>query len=311
MPTVLDSSFAIHGISLFMTSTIISQLVLSLGGSAFIGANGSMMIEVIPFLHRITYLIAHRHPNAPVNSPIIVSTMLFCFALSTLLTGLAFLLLGVLRVGNFVNFFPRSFLIGAVGGIAVFLVQTAMEVASGTVWQWSLQFFNRLLDPNVLPIWLGCVALTVLLKLLQRRWKSSSLIPLYYLTVTGGFFLISMLICRFEAEELRGLRWLLSIDAPADGNGSGGAGWDLQTLLSLWLNHISFQSIDWPSVGAAMPTIGTLVLFGLLHVPLNVSFIIQQIIFKSSILIQAPFTCLDGETRAIRHQQGTYRPWNK
>ena len=39
------------GISMFLASTFISQLVYTLGGSAFKGAVGSMMIEIMPFLH--------------------------------------------------------------------------------------------------------------------------------------------------------------------------------------------------------------------------------------------------------------------
>ena len=35
------------GVSMFFISTILAQLVYSLGGSAFHGANGSMMIEVV------------------------------------------------------------------------------------------------------------------------------------------------------------------------------------------------------------------------------------------------------------------------
>ena len=35
------------GVSMFFISTILAQLVYSLGGSEFHGANGSMMIEVV------------------------------------------------------------------------------------------------------------------------------------------------------------------------------------------------------------------------------------------------------------------------
>jgi SulP family sulfate permease len=35
------------GVSMFFLSTIIAQLVFTLGGSGFAGANGSMMIEVV------------------------------------------------------------------------------------------------------------------------------------------------------------------------------------------------------------------------------------------------------------------------
>ena len=41
------------GVSMFFISTILAQLVYSLGGSDFHGANGSMMIEVVvsPFFN--------------------------------------------------------------------------------------------------------------------------------------------------------------------------------------------------------------------------------------------------------------------
>lgn len=47
------ASFGPDGISMFFVSCIIAQLVYSCGGSIFAGGNGSMMIEVVPFLHII------------------------------------------------------------------------------------------------------------------------------------------------------------------------------------------------------------------------------------------------------------------
>jgi SulP family sulfate permease len=35
------------GVSMFFVTTVVSQLVYTLGGSGFAGANGSMMIEVV------------------------------------------------------------------------------------------------------------------------------------------------------------------------------------------------------------------------------------------------------------------------
>ncbi|CAD6946731.1 unnamed protein product, partial [Tilletia controversa] len=39
------------GVAMFIVTCIISQLIYSLGGSAFKAGNGSMMIEVVPFYH--------------------------------------------------------------------------------------------------------------------------------------------------------------------------------------------------------------------------------------------------------------------
>jgi hypothetical protein len=88
---VFDSSFSAHGISIFLVSTIISQVVYSFGfywfGSSFRGGVGSMMIEVIPFLHSICRTVANDHGNAP---EVIIPTVLVCYALSSVITGVAF-----------------------------------------------------------------------------------------------------------------------------------------------------------------------------------------------------------------------------
>lgn len=92
---------AMAGMSLFMISTVISQLVYStFYGSAFGGGNGSMMVEVLPFLHAICRTVVSRNVQTPIgdgdegNLPIlypgVISTVLLIYALSTILTGICF-----------------------------------------------------------------------------------------------------------------------------------------------------------------------------------------------------------------------------
>lgn len=45
------------GVSLFFMSTLVSQLVYTLGGSGFKGANGSMMIEVVVSLLLLYHVV--------------------------------------------------------------------------------------------------------------------------------------------------------------------------------------------------------------------------------------------------------------
>jgi len=54
----------------------------------------------------------------------IIATTLVAFALSSILTGLSFCLLGALKLGVVVGFFPRHILVGCIGGIGIFLIQT-------------------------------------------------------------------------------------------------------------------------------------------------------------------------------------------
>ena len=50
------------------------------------------------------------------------------FALSSVLTGLTFFLLGYLRLGVVIGFFPRHILVGCIGGVGVFLIQTGLVI---------------------------------------------------------------------------------------------------------------------------------------------------------------------------------------
>ncbi len=122
--------------------TVISQLVYSVGGSGFAGANGSMMIEVVvsaclkeksqekrkflnliqPFFHILAALITKELGEA--HKAGIISTTIAAFALSSILTGLSFFLLGYLCLGVVIGFFPRHILVGCIGGVGVFLIQT-------------------------------------------------------------------------------------------------------------------------------------------------------------------------------------------
>lgn len=93
MPDIFGSIFLKDGITMFFVSTILSQIVYTFGGSKFKGGNGSCMIEIIPFLHSMIRTIAETNSNHDT----IISTTLFCFAISSILTGFVFLLIGYFR----------------------------------------------------------------------------------------------------------------------------------------------------------------------------------------------------------------------
>ncbi|KAG8757885.1 hypothetical protein FRC11_004198 [Ceratobasidium sp. 423] len=123
------TGFGSIGVSMFFVTTFISQMVYTFGGSAFEGGNGSMMIEVVPFFHILTTgIIAHVGED---NPQAVVATTMVAFCLSSILTGLTFLLLGVFRLGVIIGFFPRHILVGCIGGVGWFLIETGLEVAAG------------------------------------------------------------------------------------------------------------------------------------------------------------------------------------
>lgn len=77
--------------SMFFVTTIIAQLVYSLGGSTFAGANGSMMIEVVPFFHMIANGIVEVVGEDDVET--VVATTMVAFAFSSVITGESFFFL--------------------------------------------------------------------------------------------------------------------------------------------------------------------------------------------------------------------------
>jgi SulP family sulfate permease len=247
-----------------------------MGGSAFLGANGSMMIEVIPFLHRIATIIASRHPTDgdTAGTVVVVSTMLFCYALSTVLMSLTFLGLGLMRAGNFVSYFPRPFLIGIIGGVGVFLVETAINVCTGTQWQWSVAYVVELVtDRNMMALLGAVMAVTIILWTAERYLpRFALLMPLFYSIVTVVFYLVACLALGFSLDDLRRGRWLFSTSAGRvdDTINVNTTTTYANSMFSLWRDHISLQHIDFVAVYDCLPTILMLVLFGLLHAPLNV-----------------------------------------
>lgn len=107
---------------MFFVTCVVSQLVYTLGGSIFRGGNGSMMIEVVPFYHVIVTIVTTS--LGPSQQDQIVPTVMFAFALASVLTGIAFWVLGFFKLGQLCEFFPRHILVGCIGGVGAFLFIT-------------------------------------------------------------------------------------------------------------------------------------------------------------------------------------------
>ena len=175
------------GISMFYVSCIVSQLVYSLGGSRFKGGVGSEMIEVVPFFHKMAYTILGE--VSAENPKSVMATVIASYALSSILTGIIFLLLGALRLGDLVSFFPRSILLGCIGGVGVFLFLTGIEVSAGldSNMDWNFETIQRLLYPTTLLLWLLPLSLSVLLIFVRRYLTHPVVMPAFFHCCRGRF----------------------------------------------------------------------------------------------------------------------------
>ncbi|RWA14290.1 hypothetical protein EKO27_g801 [Xylaria grammica] len=249
------------GISIFYVSTIISQLTFSLA-STFKGGVGSELIEVVPFFHNmaatITNTIGEDKPDA------VIATTITSFAISSMLTGIVFYLMGRFKLGYLIGFIPRHILIGCIGGVGWFLIATGFEVSARLgEFHYNPETARRLFEIDTLPLWLIPFALAVLLFGLQRKITSRYFLPTYILCIPFVFYFVVLSLDNLSPERLRQTGWIF--EAPK----AEQPWWYFWTLYK-------FELVHW---GAIMDTVGAmfaLTFFSLLHVPINVPALAQN-----------------------------------
>lgn len=246
------------GLSMFYISTIISQFIYSSGWSSFPCGIGSEMIEVTPFFHTMATAIMNALPLKGQEDEIITTTI-FCYCISTIITGLTFLSLGKLRLGKIVGFFPRHILIGCIGGVGYFLLITGIEVSTRAAkFEYSLAFLGQLFsDTETLWKWLLPVVLTVILILTQKYFKNSLVLPSFYILTLCLFHFIVAILPTLSLGNLRHNGWIFPVASTS----------------SHWYDHyklFDLKKVHWSLVLKQIPTMLALTFFGILHVPINV-----------------------------------------
>ncbi|KAF7789143.1 hypothetical protein EIP86_000080 [Pleurotus ostreatoroseus] len=222
------------GVSMFFVTAIVSQLVYSFGGSGFAGANGSMMIEVVPFFHilanDISAIVGEDKPHE------VIATTIVSFAISSLITGLTFFLLGALRLGSLIGFFPRHILVGCIGGVGVFLIITGEEDFS-----LSLSTLKYLcLNVHTLVLWLPAFALAVLLRIITHKFHHQLIFPIYFLIIPSIFYVV-VAAARINLQTLRDSGWLFQ----------------MSTIDEPWYKFYTlydFRATSWRAIWATIPT---------------------------------------------------------
>ena len=203
------------GISIFYVSTIIAQLVFSCGGSIFKGGVGSEMIEVVPFFHKMAFMILKKVGED--NPQSVIATTILSYAMSSILTGSVFFLMGACRLGALIGFFPRHILIGCIGGVGWFLVVTGVEVSArlpGNL-EYDLTTLKQLLELDTIFLWTIPLFLAIGLIVLKRGVKSNSLVGIYFLSV-GAFFYVVKFVTGISLDTLRESGWVFK--APSASN---------------------------------------------------------------------------------------------
>ncbi|OJA08461.1 hypothetical protein AZE42_05050 [Rhizopogon vesiculosus] len=290
------------GVSMFFVSTLVAQLVYCLGGSSFAGANGSMMIEVVPFFHILATTIARdigeEYPKE------IIATTIVSFALSSVLTGrsrvdfgcqvfthtcdcagLTFFLLGYLRLGVLIGFFPRHILVGCIGGVGIFLILTGLTVSTRLPSDAldpptleTLRYF--VLNPHALAQWVPPAVLAVLLRLITMRWKHQLVFPIYFMIIPAVFYVV-VAAAQLDLNALRKDGWLFNSTEGAGGVEDKWYGFysylgeEVPSIEDEHMAHSIFTRADFgliqfTPIWTTLPIQFALLFFNILHPPLNV-----------------------------------------
>ncbi|KAJ7629529.1 sulfate transporter family-domain-containing protein [Mycena polygramma] len=250
------------GVSLFFVSCVIAQLTYTFGGSGFAGANGSMMIEVVPFFHILAISIARdigpEHPQE------IICTTLVAYAFSSILTGLTFFLLGFLKLGLLIGFFPRHILVGCIGGVGAFLIETGLTVSlrisdDDFTATWST-FKFVFLDAHNLALWTIPLALAIFLRVITDllRWRHQLVFPLYFIMIPMVFYIV-VAAAQLNIGDLRDSGWVFDMVA-----GGKKEHW------YKFYSYYDFSKVRFGPLWATLPTQFALLFFNILHPPLNV-----------------------------------------
>ena len=252
----LFDSLGSDGIAMFYVSTIIAQLIYSCGGSIFRGGIGSEMIEVVPFFHKMAFQILNRVGED--NPKSVLATTVLSFAISAVLTGAVFFLMGACRLGSLIGFFPRHILIGCIGGVGWFLVATGVEVAArlpGNL-EYNIPTLKQLFRSDTVLLWIIPLILSVVLRVTQRYVKSNFLVGGYFVSVAAIFYFFKF-----------------ALDIPMDNLHSGGWVFDSPPAGNPWYHFwtlYDLKAVHWGALADTVPTMFALTFFGILHVPINV-----------------------------------------
>ncbi|KAI1823976.1 sulfate transporter family protein [Xylaria intraflava] len=249
------------GISIFYVSSIIAQLTYS-AGSIFKGGVGSQLIEVIPFFHSmagtITSVVGEENPDA------VIATTITSFAISSILTGVVFYLMGQFQLGYIIGFIPRHILIGCIGGVGWFLVATGFEVSARLgEFHYDLKTAQRLFRLDTLPLWLIPLGLAGILCALQRKITSRYFLPSFIICIPVVFYTVVLSWKGLNLEPLRQEGWIF--EAPD----ASQPWWYFWTLYR-------FDLVHWGAIAETVGAMLALTFFSLLHVPINVPALAQN-----------------------------------
>ncbi len=265
---ILNTSFMVSYATLIFTKTCpqyfgtyVALLLLGACGvsimlslfSTYAGTIGS--VQDVPAAISAVIAVSFAQLLVSASPDALFANIITAIALSTVLTGICFLLLGHFKLGNLVRFIPYPVLGGFLAATGWLLFTGGIQVATGSALKivHLVSFFGQV---EILPLILGLVFSITLLVLTDRYPKNMLITPGIILSSIVLFLLISRFM-GFSIEDLKTQGWLL-------GPLPDGALWKAAALPD-------FSLVDWPLILRHVGSIVTIVILSAISFLLNSS----------------------------------------
>lgn len=159
----------------------------------------------------------------------VIATTITAYAISSVLTGLVFFLMGIFRCGYIVGFIPRHILTGCIGGVGWFLIATGIEVSArldGNL-NYDGATLRKLFEANTVALWIIPFVLAVVLFRLQQKITNKYLLPVYILMIPAVFYFFVFSLDELNLDNLTNHGWIF------EGPESGEPWWYFYTLYGM------------------------------------------------------------------------------
>lgn len=164
------------------------------------------------------------------NAKAVIATTITSYAISSILTGIVFFLMGFFKLGYIVGFIPRHVLIGCIGGVGLFLVQTGFEVSArmeGNL-EYDLATLKEMFRLDTVFHWLFPFALAINYLVVRAKVQSKYTMSLYMLAIPFFFYFYVFAMAPLDIDNLRQTGWIF------EGPEGGEPWWHFYTLYSTW-----------------------------------------------------------------------------
>ncbi len=195
--------FACVGIGMILFGGLIIQLIIALT-SSIPGVIGGPQDSPAAILGLMAVAILTQMPNASLETKFVTVTV--TVMITSILSGVFFLIIGGFKLGRFVRFIPYPVVGGFIAGTGLLLVKGAMGVMIGVTPE--MANLHLLLMPENLLRWVPSVIFGIALVMGSRHFQHFLTIPAL-LTITTFIFFLTTWITGHTVVELRADGWLL------------------------------------------------------------------------------------------------------